>query len=54
MVNHLKKQGYKVGRYHYKGLEANSQNRVKVAEVVEMMNQDLTNPHIKSGSIGRI
>jgi len=46
LVNNLAAQGYKVNRYHYTGLEVSPQNEFKVAEIVEMMNQDLANPHI--------
>ncbi len=46
LVNTLKAQGYKIKRYKYTGLEATPQNEVKVAQVVEVMNQDLSNPHM--------
>ncbi len=46
LVNKLKAQGHKVRRYNYIGLEANRKNEMKVAEIVEMMNQDLTNSHL--------
>lgn len=46
LVNSLKNQGYEARRYTYTGLEATSQNELKVIQVVEIMNQDLSNPHM--------
>lgn len=46
LVKNLKNQGYEVKRYNYTGLEATPQNEVKVAQIVEMMNQDLSNPQM--------
>ena len=46
LVKKLKGQGHQAQRYNYTGLEATPQNEVKVAQVVEMMNQDLSNPHM--------
>ena len=46
LVNKLKTQGYTVTRYIYPGLEATSKNEIRLSQVVEMMNQDLSNPHM--------
>ncbi|MGD1714750.1 site-specific integrase [Dapis sp. BLCC M172] len=46
LVRELKAQGHEVKRYNYTGLEATPQNKVKVVEVVEIINQDLSNPHM--------
>ena len=45
LVTALRQQGYSVSRYTYVGLDDSRQNRVKLGNVVEMMNQDLKNPH---------
>ncbi len=46
LVKSLKEQGYEAKRYNYTGLEATQKNELKVAQVVEKMNQDLSNPYM--------